>query len=293
MTLNHMRIFLEVYHLQNVTKAAEALYMSQPAVSRAIRELELHYGIRLFERINRRLYTTEAGHRFYSYALHITKLCDEMERGLKNWDEFGVLRVGASISMGTVFLPKVLSAFRKKNPDFQILSTISNAEMLRQALLDDRLDLAVMEGGVIDPMLTAEVISEDCLVPVLPPDSPVREKEVLLSELSAFPMLLREKDSAGRRFLDHIFALHEIQAEVLLESISTQAILRCVHAGLGISFLPKLLAEESIRRGLVSTCTVKDEAFRRENYLVWHKQKFLTNSAKEVMELFRIYCAEA
>ena len=106
------------------------------------------------------------------------------------------------------------------------------------------------------------------------------------------PLLLREKDSAGRIFLDHIFALHELEADPILESISTLAILQAVHAGLGISFLPEPLIRDSIRSGLVSTCTVSDENFHRENYLVWHKQKFLTTSAKRAMALFREVCSQ-
>ena len=291
MTLNHMRIYLEVYRMQNVTRAAENLYMTQPAVSRAIKELEKHYGVRLFERINHKLYITDAGHELYSYALHITSLFNEMERGFKNWDEFGILRIGASISMGTIFLPRVLSTMRKKNPDLHVKSTVANGYMLQKALLDDKLDFAVIECGIVDKQLNAEVISRDELIPVLPPDSLLKDREVSLSELAEFPMLLREKDSAGRIFLDHIFALHEIRTEPVMESISTWAILQAVHTGLGISFLPRLLVEDTIRSGLVATCHVVDETFQRENCLVWHKQKFLTNSAKEAMSLFRKYCS--
>lgn len=287
MTLKHMKIYLEVYHLKNVTKAAEILHMTQPAVSRTIQEVEHYYGIRLFERINRRLYTTEAGHEFYTYALHIVSLFDEMEKEMKHWDEFGVLRIGASISIGTILMPRVLVEFRKKNPNLHIKSTVANGYILQKSLLANQLDFAVMEGGIIHKLLHAEVISQDRLVPVLPPDSPDQDTIVPLEHLVQSPLLLREKDSSGRIFLEHIFALHEISVQPALESISTQAILQTVHAGLGISFLPEPLVRDSICSGLVSTCTVSNETFQRENCLVWHKQKFLTNSAKEAMELFR------
>ena len=149
-----------------------------------------------------------------------------------------------------------------------------------------------MEGGVLHHQLQSEVISEDRLVPVLPPNAPERNTTLPLDQLAQSPLLLREKDSAGRIFLDHIFALHELEVDPILESISTLAILQAVHAGLGISFLPEPLVRENIQSGLVSTCTVSDETFQRENYLVWHKQKFLTNSAKQAMDLFRRTCSQ-
>ena len=98
MTIRHMRIFLEVCRTMNVTRAAENLYMTQPAVSRSIREMEKHYGVRLFERLNQRLYLTDSGRRMHAYAVHIVDTFDRMERELSDGDERGVLRVGASIT---------------------------------------------------------------------------------------------------------------------------------------------------------------------------------------------------
>ena len=105
MTIRHMKIFLEVYRLENITQAAKTLHMTQPAVTRTIQEIEQHYGVRLFDRMNRRLFVTEAGRQFYAQALHIVESFDRMEKGLLNGDAFGVLRVGASISLGNFFLP--------------------------------------------------------------------------------------------------------------------------------------------------------------------------------------------
>ena len=111
MTLRHMRIFIEVFRHMNMSRAAESLHLSQPAVSLAISELEKYYGIALFDRIGRRLYVTEAGKRFYSYALHIIATFDAMETGIRNWDFLGQLRIGASISLGTRLLPRIIQSF--------------------------------------------------------------------------------------------------------------------------------------------------------------------------------------
>ena len=160
-------------------------------------------------------------------------------------------------------------------------------------MLNDRLDFAVIEGGVSHALLRTKMLLRDRLVPVLPPDSEYKNKNsVLLNELIHAPLLLRESGSAGRSFLNHIFAAHGIHISPIMESVSTHAILQAVHAGAGISFLPEQLVKEHILSGFVSSCQVADEPFYRDNCLVWHKQKFLTKSAQEAMSLFETLCNE-
>ena len=285
MTLRHMKIFLAVYQAQQITKAARQLCMTQPAVTRAIQEIEAYYGVRLFERINRKLYITQTGTMFYTYAVHIVDCFDQMEKGLRDWDQLGVLRVGATIALGTDLLPKVLVRFQQANPALQIRSVVSNGAALQQALLDNQLDFAVIEGSVGQEELASRAIAPDRLVLILPPDDPRAKWEHLaLRDLADDPFLLRDKGSVGRAFLERVFALHELPLQPVMESVSTQAIIQAVHLGLGISFLPERLVAEAIRSGVVATKQLDDESFQRENHIVWHKQKFLTASARALMD---------
>ena len=112
MTIRHMIIFRTVCENgYNSTKAAEVLHMTQPAVSLAIKELEQYYGVHLFDRIGRRLQITDAGQHFLQYAIHISDLFSDMETRLRDWDSKGVLRIGASITIGSQFFPHYLKAF--------------------------------------------------------------------------------------------------------------------------------------------------------------------------------------
>lgn len=291
MTFRHLKIYIAVYQAESITGAAKTLFMTQPAVTRAVQEIETYYGVRLFERINRRLYVTEAGRSFYAYALHIVDSFDQMEKGMRNWDELGVLRVGASVTIGNRLLPKVITAFRERHAGVEFRATVANGQSLQDALLNNQLDFAVVEGDIISEPLHCEWIADDRLVPVLPPDSAYKNASVSLSALAKEPLLFREHGSAGRTCLDHAFALHGLSADPVLESISTRAILQAVHLGLGISFLPEQLVTEELRTGFVSTCNVTDETFTRRYHLVWHEQKYLTDSAREAMELFRAAAA--
>lgn len=128
MTLRHFRIFVAVCKQGGITKAAESLYLAQPAVSLAVRELEEHYDVRLFDRIGRRLYLTEAGKEFLAYAERILALCDDLEKGARQWDEQSPLHIGSSMTIGTKLLPGLVRRFRQQYPAAKVTVEIKNSD---------------------------------------------------------------------------------------------------------------------------------------------------------------------
>ena len=141
MTIRHMIIFRTVCENgYNSTKAAEVLHMTQPAVSLAIKELEQYYGVHLFDRIGRRLQITDAGQHFLQYAIHISDLFSDMETRLRDWDSKGVLRIGASITIGSQFLPNYVKAFSELCPELDVRVTVEQSERLEQKILANELD---------------------------------------------------------------------------------------------------------------------------------------------------------
>lgn len=288
MTIRHLKIFIEVYKTQNVTRASENLFMTQPTVTRAIQELEQHYGVRLFERINHRLYITEIGHQFYAHAVHIVDSFNQMEKELTDWDEFGIVRIGATSTLASVILPTVLSKFEKLHPNIKIKCTVGNGTTIQKMILDNELDFALIEGGTMMEHLKTEEFYEDKLILILPPNSQlIKEKNLSIHDLNNANFLLRENGSMVRSFLNHIFAKHEIVLSPTMESISTHAIIQAVHSGLGISFLPEDLVSHSVESGYVATKQIDDENFSRKSYIVWHENKFLTKLSKELISLFK------
>jgi DNA-binding transcriptional LysR family regulator len=293
MTIRHMKIFLEVYQTQNITRAADTLNMTQPAVSRAIQELERYYGVRLFERIHHRLSVTESGKQLYSYAIHIVNSFDKMEKGMRNWDELGILRIGASITLGNVILPDLIARFKKKHEQLQVRVQISNGAQLQQALLNNRLDLAMIEGTVDTEHLHVENFTCDKLVLILPPDHPLcHVQKIFLQQLLDYDFLLREPGSAGRSFLEHVFAVHGLPLKPAWESTSTHALIHAVHAGIGISFLPEQLVRPEILSGYVAARSIEDETFIRKHFLVWHQNKYLSPSAQDFLTLCEDFCTD-
>ena len=294
MTLRHMRIFQKIYETQSVTRAAEALHMTQPAVTRALQELEKYYGLRLFERLNRRLTVTEAGRRMYDYALHLTETFDTMEKSLRDWERQGILRVGASVCLGCSLLPELARKFQEEHPGKAVRARVANGELLRQDLLDNRLDLALLEGEESGAGLTLTPFGCGEMALIVPPGHPLARSEgVTLAQAAAYPLLLRETGSATRRFLDQLLMSRGFAVQPVWESASTQALLSAVREGLGITLLPWSLARQAVLRGEAERCPLKDAELVRRRYVAWHPNKYVTGTMRAFIALCMEQAKEA
>ncbi len=292
MTLRHMKIFVAVFRHSNITKAAEELHLAQPSVSFAVKELEDYYGIRLFERIGRRIYPTETGKNFYGHALHIVAMFDELETKIRNWDSLGTIRIGASITIGTHILPTLLKQFQTFFPELRTEITIRQSVAIEQHILNNDIDIGLIENQPDHPDLLAYPFMEDFLQPIVANDHPLSQcHEVTLEQLAKYPFLMREKGSAGREILDACFALHQITVHPLWESASTQAIVRGVAEGLGVAVLPCLLVKKNIEEHMVKMLPFTQPLTRKLN-IIWHKSKYLTNSMNAFIELCKKYGGE-
>lgn len=291
MTIRHLNIFLAICRCGcNTTRAAETLHMAQPAVSLALKELEQYYGVTLFDRLGRRLWITEAGKRLENYAAHITSLFDDMEMGMRNWDSFGILRVGASITIGSQFLPNYVKAFQERCPGIQVRALIAPADQLEQKLLGNELDFALVEGVSHMPDFHSEEYMEDRLTVVCPADGRFKQGQLISQEtFRAQKFLLRERGSGTREVFERVIEAAGFSVDPIWEAMSTTALVNAVINGLGISVLPQRMLAGPLKRGLVVCVRVEGLDFKRKFYLVYHKEKYLTASARAFMELCRSY----
>lgn len=293
MTRRHMHIFVSVFRNEGITRASEELHLAQPSVSLAIRELEEYYGIRLFERIGRRIYPTDNGKEFYGYAVHIISSFEEMEKRIKNWDAIGTLRIGTSITIGTHILPTLMKRFQALYPSLTAKAAINNSAAIERHILNNTIDIGLIEACPEYPEIIAEPFMTDSLCAIVSPSHPLAgKKKVTLLELSAYPFLLREKGSAGRELLDARFALEQLSIRPLWESASTQAIVKGVAQGLGVAVLPYLLVEKDILENTVIPIPLT-QPLTRNLHIIYHKSKYLTPNMKSFMELCKKYGSEA
>lgn len=293
MTLRHMKIFVTVYQNKGITKASEMLHLAQPSVSLAIRELEEYYGIHLFERIGRRIFPTECGKDFYGYALHIVSLFDEMEKKVRNWDTIGTLRIGASVTIGTHLLPGIIQRASALFPDLTIEVFINNSTSIEEHILDNTVDIGLIENRPELPEVVFEPFMKDSLCAIVPPGHPLsRKRSVTLPQLAKYPMLMREHGSAGREILDACFALEQITVHPLWESSSTQAIVKGVAAGIGVSVLPYLLVEKDIQEHFITQIPVTPP-LQRDFNIIYHKSKYLTGNMHAFINACKKYGSES
>lgn len=287
MTLRHMKIFLAICENgNNTTRTAEAIHMTQPAVSLAIRELEQYYGIKLFDRIGRRLKITEAGQQFMEYAESISSTFDDMEKSMKNWETFGLLRVGASITIGSQFLPEYVKEFRERCPGTEVKALIAPTDQLEQKILNNELDIALIEGNAHSPSIIMEQYMEDELVVVCSVDSEfTRGQSLTIDEFKRQNFLLREPGSGTREVFDRATEAAGFTITPIWESTSTEALINGVINGLGVAVLPYRMVLDSLARGVMIVVNVEGLDFRRRFKIIYHKEKHLTNSAKRFLEL--------
>ena len=291
MTLRHMMVFRAVCDAGfNSTKAAELMHMTQPAVSLAIKELEQYYGIKLFDRLGRRLQITDAGKHFLQYAIHITDLFDSMETGLRNWDSRGFLRVGASITIGSQFMPSYVCAYSNLYPETDVRVIVEQSDRLEKKILTNELDFALIEGIAHDPSIKSEAYMEDHLSIVCSANGKWKQGQVIsVEEFKKQRFLLREHGSGTREVFERVIGQAGFAVSPVWEAMSTTALVNAVINGLGIAVLPHRMILPAVERGLVVTIGVNGLRFQRNFYMIHHKDKFLTASAKRFMELCRNY----
>ena len=159
MTLRHLSVFLAVCEENSMTGAAKRLHMTQPSVSQTIKELEEAYEVCLFERLGRRLHITPAGQSLLAYGRQILSLTAQAEQALHSFSRTAPVRIGASVTIGEIFLVELLQQLKSRHPAQEILSEIHNTSELEHMLLRDDIDLALVEGDISSPYLLSSPFS--------------------------------------------------------------------------------------------------------------------------------------
>ena len=274
MDVRQLEIFVKVVELGSFSKAAEALFLTQPTVSEHIRGLEEELGIRLLDRLGRGAAPTKAGRLLLGYAQRILELHREARQAL---DQFqgrmsGELVVGASTIPGEYVLPALIGRFKEKYPDIAISLLIGDSQGVVDWVLEGRVELGVVGAQIPHRALEYRELMPDELVVVVSAAHPWHgRKTTTLEEVRQEPLIVRERGSGSRHTLER--ALAEVGLDlsafrVAGEMGSTQAIKQAVKAGVGISLISKRAVAEECQHGILYCVRVKDLRFSRAFYLV-------------------------
>ena len=287
MSIRHFRIFIAVAEEENITKAAKKLYLTQPTVSVAIKEIEEHYGARFFERINQRLHITEEGKRFLDYAKHFIAMYDEMEIAFKNTDFTGRLRVGASVNIGTYYIPRLIREFRDRYPGINVQVKINTTAVVEKELLDGKLDLALVGGTIQSEHIVAEPLFYEKYTAICAPEHPMAGKTVPLEEFMKEPLLSREKSSGAYEVFQSAVNQTGLTVTPVWESTSQTTLMEAVHYGLGVTIVPEQMIKREVREGRLSQITFSDFSFQNTIHIAYHHSKYLSPSIKKFILLVK------
>lgn len=277
MTIRHLKIFITVAETGSMSAAAQQLYLSQPTVSQAIRELEEHYQIRLFERLSRKLYITEEGLQLLSLAHQAVGQFETLEAAMHKKKDTPSLRIGSSITVGTCLIPSVVDDLERSNPGIQIISLVSNTQEIEEKLLKSQLDVAVVEGNIESQDLVCIPVIHDRMVLVCGRSHKFYGREHIISrELEGQKFAMREHGSGTRKLFEQYLNKRNIHIQVAWEANCPRTILNAVLKNSVLTVMSSRLMRHEIARNSVKIFRNENEDWDRSFKLVYHKNKFMT-----------------
>ena len=256
MTLEQLRIFLAVAEHLHFTRAAEALYITQPAVSAAIQGIETEYSVKLFHRVGRRVEIAEAGKLLYLEAQKILEQVSIAERNLRELNNLkqGELRLGASLTIGNYWLPEKISQFQQNYAGIQVKCALANAEEIAEGTASGRFDLGLVSGDVkstLRDVLLQTIVGHDRLLIVVGRSHPWFEQPVIdVDELLTTPWILREAGSGAQQVFEQAlqhWGIELSQLNVMLILSSSEMVKAVVERGIGAAAIPELMVHKELQ----------------------------------------------
>jgi DNA-binding transcriptional LysR family regulator len=295
MTLEQLRIFLAVVEHSHFTRAANALYITQPAVSAAILNLEGEYKVKLFHRIGRHIEITEAGKLLEIEAQKILDRVKITQRGLKELNDLqkGELKLGASFTIGNYWLPEKISKFKQIYPNLSINCTLANADKIATGTLTGLYDLGLLAGEIklsLQSNLEQKIVSSDRLQIVVGKSHPWYERNTVnVQELITATWIMREPGSGTQQIFEQAllkWGISPSQLKVMFVLNSSEMIKTLVENGIGVSAVPELMVKKEIQFSTLRCIKIEhptqDITFDiiRPILLTKHRQRFQTKIAK-------------
>lgn len=289
MTLEQLRIFVAVAERQHVTRAAEAINITQSAASAAIAALEGRYGVALFDRIGRRIALTKAGEEFLPEARAVLARATAAERTLADLAgvKRGALTLYASQTITNYWLPQLIARFRALYPGITLNVIAGNTQQVAAATREGLADLGFVEGAIDDPQLSGEVVATDRMIAVFAKDDPLgRKAKLSVADLKKTRWVLREPGSGTRaefKLALQRLGISPADLDIALELPSNEAVLAAVAAGAGATVVSALVADAGLRLGELAT--PKAPLSERTFQVLRHRERHISRAEAAFLAL--------
>ena len=288
-TLDQLRILKAIAQEGSFKRAADSLYVSQPAVSLQVQNLERQLDVPLFDRGGRRAQLTEAGHLLLSYGDTILSLCQETCRAIEDLQNLqgGTLIVGASQTTGTYLLPKMIGLFRQKYPEVAVQLHVHSTRRTAWSVSNGQVDLAIIGGEI--PTELAESLetvpyAEDELALILPTSHPFAKLETIQKEdLYKLQFIALDSQSTIRKVIDQVLARCDIDTRRFkfeMELNSIEAIKNAVQSGLGAAFVSTSAIAKELQMGVLHRTPIEGVVVKRTLWLICNPNRYRSKAAE-------------
>jgi DNA-binding transcriptional LysR family regulator len=286
-TLRQLEVFTAIARQESVSRAAEALAMSQSAVSGALADLERQFEVRLFERIGKRLALSELGRALWPQAEALCEQARGLERSLSQ-QLSGELRIGATLTIGDHVCPSLMARFMREQPGARVSLEIANTAEIAHKVKSFEIDIGLVEGELTDPELELMPWRGDELCVFCAPEHALARRSALSdADLAGAAWIVRERGSGTRQAFER--AMHGLlpQLSIALELSQTEAIKGAVAAGLGLGCVSRLSLEAELEHRTLVACAVPQRDFERSFFFVLHRRKFRSQALESWLQLCR------
>ena len=298
-TLDQLRILKAIASEGSFKKAAESLYISQPAVSLQVQNLEKQLSVPIFDRGNRKASFTEEGEVLLRYGIRILSLCDESCRAIEDLRclNGGTLVIGASQTTGTYLMPRLIGLFRQKYPQIAVQLQVHSTRRISWSVANGQVNLAIIGGKVppeLDNILQITPYAEDELALILPKLHPFSKLEYIQKEdLYRLRFIALDTQSTIRKVIDQVLKQNGIDStrfKIEMELNSVEAIKNAVQSGLGAAFVSISAIAKELELGLLQWVKIEDITIKRTLSIVVNPNRYRSKASqafsKEILTLF-------
>ncbi|HBF2786676.1 TPA: LysR family transcriptional regulator [Clostridioides difficile] len=286
MTIRSLEIFVKVAECGKMSEVARNMYITQSSVSQAISEIEKEYGVKLFDRILKKLYLTEAGKKLLGYGRHLLAVNEEMNDCMKHCAKNIRIRVGATVTVGTCVISPIMLELYKVNPLIEPEVFVEDTRLIAKKLLNSELDIAIVEGKIKHPDIVTKSIINDNLVLICSHKHEFYKRDsIKVSELSNQPLIMRELGSGTRAQLEKQLKELKIPMNIRWSCYNSEAILRAVVDNFGIAVISELLIEDYLKKHLLWACDIEGINLHRTFDIAYHRSKFFTENISAFFDI--------
>ena len=280
-TLRQLQVFEKVANHLNYSRAAEELYLSQPAVSMQIKQLEGHIGLPLFEQMGKKIFLTEAGRELHHYARSIAQQLTEMEAVFNEMKGLGQGKLTISVvNTANYFTPQLLARFCQRYPEINVILQVANRDAVLKQLADNSTDLAIMGQPPKGLDLIAESFLDNPMVVIAAPSHPLTTvRQVKFGQLAEQTFVSREQGSGTRSAMERVFEKYNIQPHISMEMETNEAIKQAVQAGMGLGILSLHSIELELETGRLAMLNVEHFPLPRHWFVAHRSNKRLSGAA--------------